>query len=205
MRQLVALAWLLVLTGCSLIPATQPAKADFDFGPLTAQAPYLANSSEEGVVVEEITAPPFMDNSSMYYRLAYRSAANPMPYARSEWVMSPAALLTQRLRSRLASGDDEVRRAGEAVYALRSELVEFDQIFDEPYRSRGVLRLRATLEGDGVWMQRTFAIEKAAPTADAPGGVKALTQCTEELAALASEWVAASRSRLRDASARLEP
>ena len=55
-----------------------------------------------------------------------------------------------------------------AIYALRSELFEFEQVFDQPGRSRGVLRLRATLEGNGVWAQRTFAIEKPAPTADAP-------------------------------------
>jgi ABC-type uncharacterized transport system auxiliary subunit len=118
-----------------------------------------------------------MDHSPMYYRLAYQNAANPMPYAQSQWVMSPAALLTERLRSRFASSTpSEVRMvsAGDpASYALRAELFEFEQVFDRPDRSRGVLRLRATLEGKGVWAQRTFAIEKPAPTADAAGGVSA--------------------------------
>ena len=210
MRRLLLMAVLFASSGCSLLPSRQPAKADFDFGPLTTQGSYAADFSEADIVVHEIKAPPFMDNSSMYYRLAYRNAANPMSYAQSEWVMSPAALLTQRLRARLApAGGGEVRRVGvhaPALYALRSELVEFDQIFDDPSRSRGVLRLRATLEGDGVWMQRSFAVEKAAPTADAAGGVSALTQCSDELASLISEWVVVSRSRSREAaSARREP
>src|SRR5262249_13236325 len=106
-------------------------------------------------------------------------------------------------RSRLsASGGGQVRRAGArtpVVYALRAELVEFEQIFDKPDSSRGVLRLRATLEGEGLWAQRTFTLEKPASTADAVGGVRALAQCSDELAALISEWVATSRSSTREA------
>ncbi len=125
-----------------------------------------------------------------------------MPYAQSQWVMSPAALLTQRLRSSLsASSFGEIHRVSSddpAIYALRSELFEFEQVFDQPGRSRGVLRLRATLEGNGVWAQRTFAIEKPAPTADAAGGVTALSQCADELAVLINQWALASPPGVRD-------
>jgi ABC-type uncharacterized transport system auxiliary subunit len=78
---------------------------------------------------------------------------------------------------------------------LHSELFEFEQVFDQPGRSRGVLRLRATLEGKGIWAQRTFVIEKPAPTADAAGGVTALSQCADELVALIGEWAVASHIR----------
>jgi cholesterol transport system auxiliary component len=81
-----------------------------------------------------------------------------------------------------------------AVYRLRSELLEFEQIFDAPDRSHGVLRLRATLESDGVWTQRTFAIDRPAPTPNAAGGVTALVECTEELERLLEEWVSRSDS-----------
>jgi cholesterol transport system auxiliary component len=140
----------------------------------------------------------------MYYRLAYQNAAHPMPYAQSEWIMSPAALLTQRLRSSLsASSFGEMRRVASdepAVYTLRSELFEFEQVFDQPGRSRGVLRLRATLEGRGIWAQRTFVIEKPASTADAAGGVAALSQCADELAVLINQWVLASPPSVTDAT-----
>jgi hypothetical protein len=76
----------------------------------------------------------------------------------------PANETTRSCEVRRVSADDP------AVYALRSELFEFEQVFDRPDRSRGVLRLRATLDGKGIWAQRTFAIEKPAPTADAAGG-----------------------------------
>ena len=135
----------------------------------------------------------------MYYRLAYRNSANPLPYAHSEWVMSPAALLTQRLRSRLSdSSDGEIRQVGTRtarVYALRSELAEFEQVFDEPGRSHAVIRLRATLEGEGISSQRTFVISKPAPSADAAGGVTALTECSDELATSIVEWLATIRER----------
>jgi len=96
----------------------------------------------------------------------------------------------------------EVRTVSDdpASYALRAELFEFEQVFDRPDRSRGVLRLRATLEGKGVWAQRTFAVERPAPTADAAGGVSALTQCSDELAALLIEWVAASQASAEEAT-----
>jgi cholesterol transport system auxiliary component len=208
MRRLALVIALFASSGCSLMTSKEPVKADFDFGPLAKRASYASQSSEvhvpeAHVVVYDITAPAWMDNSSMYYRLAYQNAANPMPYAQSQWVMSPAALLTQRLRSSPAAATvgeaHRVSTDASTVYALRAELVEFEQIFDQPDRSRGVLRLRATLEGDGMWAQRTFAIEKAAPTADAAGGVRALTQCSDELAALMTEWVAASQASAREA------
>jgi len=186
---------LLACSGCSLMGSKESPKADFDFGPVAAtHMPYPATSAQVDIVVYEITASEWIDQTSMYYRLAYRNAANPIPYAQSQWVMSPAALLTQRLRSSLTPpGSGEIHRVSAddpAIYALRSELFEFEQVFDQPDRSRGVLRLRATLEGRGVWAQRTFAIEKAAPTPDAAGGVSALSQCADELAASISQWVA---------------
>lgn len=171
-----------------------PPKANFDFGPVPAapDARYASNDSKVRIVVDEMSAPAWIDSSSMYYRLAYRNAANPMPYAQSEWVMSPAALLTQRLRDSLNAtrfgAMQSVASDEPAVYVLRSELFEFEQVFDEPHRSRGVLRVRTTLEGRGMRAQRTFAIEKPAPTSDAAGGVAALSRCADELADLINQW-----------------
>ena len=203
MRLLAAVIVLLACSGCGLMGSRESPKANFDFGPLpgASRVRYTSNYSGVSIVVYEVAAPAWMDSSSMYYRLAYQNAASPMPYAQSEWVMSPAALLTQRLRSSLsASSLGELRSVASddpAVYALRSELFEFEQVFDQPGRSRGVLRLRATLEGQGMWARRTFVIEKPAPTADATGGVTALSQCADELAVLINQWTVASPLRVK--------
>jgi cholesterol transport system auxiliary component len=184
---------LCAVAGCSLLPSRARPKTEFDFGP---EPNALANSaplSQVQLVVYDVRAPTWMDGTAMYYRLAYRNAAVPRPYADSEWVMSPAALLTQRLRSSAAVQADggaravNVQRA--AVYTLHAELLEFEQIFDAPGRSHGVLRLRATLEGEGVWAERTFAVDRPAPAPDAAGGVTALTECSDELARLLAAWV----------------
>ena len=45
-----------------------------------------------------------------------------------------------------------------------------------------------------MWTQRTFAVDRAAPTPNAAGGVTALVECTEELERLLEEWVSRSVS-----------
>jgi len=198
MRQLALVLILCAFCGCSLLPSKERPKAEFDFGPEPNAASHSAPLSPMQLMVYDVIAPTWMDGTAMYYRLAYENAAVPRPYAESEWVMSPAALLTQRLRSSAAVDADGGTRAvgvhGPAVYALHSELLEFEQIFDAPGRSHGVLRLRATLEGEGMWTQRTFAVDRPAPAPNAAGGVTALVECTEELERLLEEWVSRSVS-----------
>jgi cholesterol transport system auxiliary component len=195
MSRLLLVVAVIAVTGCHLLESHDTVKTSFDFGlPDTHASRPVAKTAPTNLVVANIAAPAWMDNSSMYYRLTYRNAANPLPYANSQWVMSPAALLTQRLRWTLGASNEGERGSGlsaREAYLLRGELVEFEQIFDRPDRSRGVLRLRATLEGqrDGRRTQRTFEIEKEAPTPDAIGGVKALSLCADELSDSVTEWV----------------
>ena len=198
MRQLALVLGLCVFSGCSLMTSKAPPKTEFDFGPESSAPSDPAPLSQVQLVVYDVSAPTWMDGTAMYYRLAYQNAAVPLPYAKSEWVMSPSALLTERLRSRAAvRADGGARLVGvqtASVYRLHSELLEFEQIFDTSNRSHGVLRLRATLEGEGTWAQRTFAIDRRAPTPNAAGGVTALAECTDELMRLLGEWVSANYS-----------
>jgi cholesterol transport system auxiliary component len=199
MSRLLLSGMTLVLAGCHLLASHDIAKTAFDFGVPPTGETQTAKALSADVVVTNIVAPGWMDNSSMYYRLTYRNAANPLPYANSQWVMSPAALLTQRLRWTMGASNEGGSGRGPSnreSYVLRSELIEFEQIFDRPDASHGVLRLRATLEQqrDGRRMQRTFTIEKPAPTPDAIGGVKALSLCADELSGSVTEWVAGELS-----------
>jgi len=203
MRQLAPVLALCALSGCSLFPSKAPPKTNFDFGPESTASVSSATPSPVHIVVHQITAPTWMEGTAMYYRLAYQNAAVPMPYAESDWVMSPAALLTQRLRSNVAGKDSETVHASmhaAAFYSLHAELLEFEQIFDAPDRSRGVLRLRATLEGEGTRVQRTFTVERPARTPNAAGGVIALTECSDEVVRSIAEWVSASRSASNEAA-----
>jgi ABC-type uncharacterized transport system auxiliary subunit len=205
MRRLALALALCALSGCDLMPSKAPAKTNFDFGPESSASAGSSAVSEVHIMVHQITAPSWMDGTAMYYRLAYQNAAVPLPYAESEWVMSPAALLTQRLRSNLAGKDDSqthhVSTQVATLYTLHAELLEFEQIFDARDRSRGVLRLRATLEAEGARSQHTFAIERPARTSNAAGGVTALTECSDELVKQIAEWVAANRTAAHEAAA----
>jgi len=200
MRQLTLVLVMCALSGCGLLPSKAPPKTEFDFGPEPNAPADSAPLSQVQLMVYDVGAPTWMDGTAMYYRLAYRNAAVPLPYADSEWVMSPPALLTARLRSSIAvRPDGEARPVGvhtAAVYTLRSELLEFEQIFDAPDRSHAILRLRVTLEGEGMWTQHTFTIDRPAPTPNAAGGVTALTECSDELVRRLGEWVSASHSGL---------
>ena len=193
MKHLTLVLVLCALAGCSLLPSRARPKTEFDFGPEPNALSTSVRLSQVQLVVYDVRAPSWMDGTAMYYRLAYQNAAVPRPYAESEWVMSPAALLTQRLKSSAAVRADGATQAvsahSAAVYTVHSELLQFEQIFDAPGRSHGELRLRATLEGEGVWAERTFAIDRPAPAPNAAGGVTALTECSDELARLLEEWV----------------
>jgi cholesterol transport system auxiliary component len=80
------------------------------------------------------------------------------------------------------------------LHHLRLELEEFSQLFDAPDTSSGVLRLRATLSqrspgGEVLLGQRSFITRQVAPTADASGGVRALTAATDQVIQDIETWL----------------
>jgi len=175
-------------SACSLLSPADPPKTAFDFGPSEGSHVVLTGMSQP-FVVREVTAPSWMDDSAMYYRLIYVNPDNPLPYRKSVWVIRPTELLTQRLRAQLSRGtahqSDSQAQVG---YVLNGELLEFEQVFEAPGHSSGVLRLRATLEEGGHSVDRTFTIRQVAPTPDARGGVTALIRCVDMLAQQIAEW-----------------
>ncbi|OGA32380.1 MAG: hypothetical protein A3F75_04285 [Betaproteobacteria bacterium RIFCSPLOWO2_12_FULL_64_23] len=187
---------LALLAGCALGPQAREGMANYDFG--LPRSDREANPRlQQDLVVAEVTAPAWMDNSGIYYRLAYQDATRPRAYALSHWVMSPAALLGQRLRASIARASnggvftpaDGVR----AGYTLRLELEEFSQVFDATDRSRAVLRLRASLmrQRDLV-AQQGFNLEHAAATPNAEGGVRALIAASDAAGEKLVDWLAAN-------------
>lgn len=195
---------LLTLAGCAL-PGKPMRPAVYDFGPgrLTA-APASGMAQLAPLAVAEIEANPALDSSAVLYRLAYADAQQLQPYALARWSMTPAQLVRQRLREHLGQ-----RRAllnpGEggavssatpptAPLTLRIELEEFSQLFEAPDQSVGLLRLRATLvqpgpTGEKLVAQRSVIVQRPAPSADAPGGVRALTAATDAAVQEIEQWL----------------
>jgi len=176
------LTLILVVNGCSIGPPAREAVVNYDLGPQRAYA--QANPGIKAtLMVSAVTAPAWLDSNGIVYRLAYQDAARPQIYAQSRWVDSPAALLTQRLRSRFAAAGPVVggRDGARADYALQVEIEDFSQTFEAPDRSKATIRIRVTLvnlSSRNLQAQRTFSVEQpAAPDAD--GAARALAQAAD--------------------------
>lgn len=194
-RLCVVVCALLASAACSLPLNGKGEVAAYDFG-AAAGAREGGQRLRQPLLVYEVSGPAWMDSASIHYRLAYRDASRPQAYAGSRWVMPPAALLTNRLRQRLAGTGGGVILPTDglrAPVALRVELDEFTQVFDAENRSRAVVRLRASLVGSrSLIAQKSFSVDKAAASPDAEGGVRALTAASDEVLEQLLDWVAAS-------------
>lgn len=187
------------LAGCAL-PDKPVRPTVYDFGPGTLSTPTAGPPLLAALAVAEIEAPPALDGTSVLYRLAYADDQQLKVYALARWSMTPAQLVRQRLRERLGQ-----RRAllnpGEGGLAgappphtLRIELEEFSQLFAAPDQSVGLLRLRATVvqpgtSGEKLVAQRSVTVQRPASSADAMGGVRALTAATDAAVQEIEQWL----------------
>lgn len=171
--------------------------AQYDFGPLPAAAsPAPSSAGRIGpIIVADVNGPAALDTERMHYRLLYADARQQRPYAYNQWASTPAQLLTQRLRARIAQAGVQVLSATDAAASaavLRMEVEEFAQNFDSATSSKGVLVLRASLfRNHRLVDQKTFSGSVAAPSADAAGGARALADASDAVAADLLTWLAA--------------
>ena len=201
---LAGLTLLSLLAGCSGFIDKPQRPVLFDMGPLPPMSAQAARpDSRVPLVLPDIEAAGALDGTPVLYRLAYSDDHQLRAYAQSRWSAPPPQLVRQRLREQIGrerpvlSLDESAaldRQDVPAVYLLRLELEEFAHVFDAPGRSRGVLRMRATLlsprsGGEQLLGQRSIAVEGEAPTPDASGGVRALTAATDAAAADIAAWL----------------
>jgi cholesterol transport system auxiliary component len=181
--------------GCASLPAAPVRPAVYDFGPGPLNAPATNNPALPALALQEFRAPPALDNPAVLYRLAYADVRQLRPYANARWSMPPAQLVRQRLRETLAASRAVLDAAeGSAPFMLRVELQEFSQLFEGEQASSGLVRLNATLfeskgGADRLVAQRTFVVQRPAPSADAAGGVRALVTATDAVVAEIGAWL----------------
>ena len=201
-RRLFTLAAFATLAGCSLLPDKPVREFSYDLGP---QPVAEASVSPRGapLVLPDVEVQGALESTALFYRLGYADAFQLRPYAYAKWSAPPAQLIRQRLRDHLgqdrpvldsAAAASLARRGGTTPPVLRVELEEFSQVFDSQATSQGVLRLRCTLlensaAGERLVAQRTFTVQRLAATADAAGGVRALSAATDAAAAEIGAWL----------------
>jgi cholesterol transport system auxiliary component len=185
-----ALGGAVCLAGCAT-PQAPLAKAVYDFGPSLSAPVATIATPLPALVLAEIDASTALESPSVLYRLGYADTQQLRPYTLARWSMPPAQLVGLRLRDALSSRGPVLSTAeGAAAWLLKVELDEFSQLFDTPSSSAGVVRLRATLLHSGTLVaQRSLLARASAPSADAAGGVRALTLATNDAVQQLGNWI----------------
>ncbi|WP_027793344.1 ABC-type transport auxiliary lipoprotein family protein [Paraburkholderia acidipaludis] len=163
----------------------------YDLGPPAPASAASMAGPLPPLKVLEVNAPPPLDNDSILYRLSGNEQRTGQ-YANSRWTMSPARMLTLRLRAALGA-HATVLSGIDAVQApmLKIELDQFEQVFDSQTASSGVVSGRATLmQGAKVIAQHVFVAHAPAGSPDAAGGVRALAAASDDFVNQVSAWLA---------------
>jgi cholesterol transport system auxiliary component len=171
-------------------------------GQWTATAQGMAPTRTQGgptLAMPAVQAIRSLDNNAVYYRLLYRDALQPKPYAQARWSIAPPELLDQQLRDLLGASWTVIHpqdnlHVQPGIPILHLYLDEFSHIFSTPDKSDGLLKIRATLsaanhKGARLIAQRNFTITHPSTSLDAAGGVQALRQTVNTLAQQLDQWL----------------
>lgn len=170
-----ALLSLFLLAACMGGSRSSSDAAIYDLGPPASVLAGAATAST-GVAVE-IRLPAWFDATNMAYRLAYQDSQRLFSYTQARWAGTPATLLQQRLRQRLAVV------SGGATCTLRLELDEFSQVFSASSQSTALIQGEALMLGKGRALLARQKIRIEAPAGkDAASGALALSAATDTLA-----------------------
>lgn len=209
-KSLAAVTLLGLVAGCSVLPKP-PTRADiFDFGPgltKTAEASQAATPLPPIALADFTSAGVPDGRSALFYRLAYSNAQMLYPYTQARWSQPPTTLMQLAVRDRLGVrrsviyGDqniDQQIKGGQSPTVLRAEVEEFSQVFQSEKDSVGLVRVRVSMvdslkAGDELIGQRVFVAQRPAPTPDAAGGAKALSDAAAQVADEIAQWVEQSK------------
>ena len=196
------------LAGCVSFNKSQPRVSIYDFGMQQTQTTKLISQQalqhRKSLLIADATAPSWLDNNAIHYRLLYQNPTQSYTYASSRWIAAPAALLTQQIRNHIvASTSEQVIKdnsTAKADYALHIELEEFTQLFDTMDASHIVIGLRASLVERNtrkLLAQKDLSLAEKTPTADAAGAVFALSSASNQLINELVAWLTAELSNVK--------
>ncbi|WP_090659028.1 ABC-type transport auxiliary lipoprotein family protein [Nitrosomonas marina] len=199
MRNLILFLSMLFVSGCTILPETSKDIATYNFAAddTDESGSDSQHSGKDGrkILVAPITAPLWLDNRGINYRLKYHNRAQSYTYANSRWSSPPAFLLAQQIKRKITTATRHlvIKDSSMAIAEneLHVELEEFSQVFDTLNDSHVIIRFRASLVNNThrLIAQKIFSIKQIAPTADAAGAVEAFSIASNKLADGLVEWL----------------
>jgi cholesterol transport system auxiliary component len=180
MKLLTAVVLMLLLTGCGGLPKSGSQAALYDFGIAPVEAP----ATTLPIRLAGVEAAPGLEGSEIRYRLAYQNPARVFAYTESRWVAPPGKLIAKGIEQRLHSSPS-------ALCLLHIKLEIFDQVFDSPNSSKSIVRLHASMTRDKAKIplaQISMEKSRISKSADARGGVEALTAAADEAISSVLDW-----------------
>src|SRR5579859_7597078 len=111
------------ISGCSVLPAQATQPQTHDFGPLPVPAGIAGM-----VRVDRVSAPAWIDDGAIHYRLLYSDPTSLRSYADHRWAAAPSDLLDLRLQA-LMGGRSSSGESAQPTRLLSVELMEFEQDF----------------------------------------------------------------------------
>ena len=189
MRRILIALLCLLMTACFTAGKRggEQSMAIYDLGLFTEKSGEKFPRTEPMAI--EVRAPLWFDSMGIEYRLAYVDKARLREYGRARWAGPPAQLIQLRLVQQLGfvpHGQSRTR------CVLRVDISEFSQVFDAPEISRAVLqgRLQWLDRNRARIAEREISLTSDSPSADARGGVAALSGTVEQLTATIMNWEA---------------
>jgi cholesterol transport system auxiliary component len=186
----------LLAAGCAAPHRESAGLYDLGLLPPTTVAAPAASAARPlpALSVAEPTVPTWLDRQTMMYRLAYANDLQPHAYAGSRWSSPPVQLFTQRLKARIGQVGGVVVPASDGALnalTLHIEADDFSQVFNGPAESFANISVRVSLLRERLLVgQKTFAARMPAPTPDAQGGVRALSQASDTVIEDMTRWLA---------------
>lgn len=172
---------LLTVSGCSILPQTQPS-AVHDFG-----IPNPNPSSETSTPTQQpsitVQAPKWLSDNRIRYRLLYATPTQVRFYALDRWIAPPPELFEQLLK---ASVEQWPKSA-------TIQLDVFEQQFDTANQAKVVIHFTATTVPEDNKHQankRDFHLQLPCPTPDAKGAVTGFTSLTKQAVYKVQAWLA---------------
>jgi cholesterol transport system auxiliary component len=177
MKTLITGLAILIVSGCSILPESQP-PAEHDFG-------YRYPLSENAILIQPpviVEAPEWLDDNRIRYRMLYASPTQVRFYSLDRWIAPPPELFEQLLNN---SGK-------QWAAPINIKLQVFEQQFDAPGRARVIMHFTATTMPDGNKHQankRDFHLQLPCPTPDAKGAVTGFISLTKQAVDKIQAWL----------------